>query len=274
MDWRDTLDFDSVVAGCDVIFHLGAELEDVSLMPRINVDATRALAQAAERAQTRLLLYVSSASVYGSSKQTRVDENTPVLTDNRDVKSEYWVGDTLRAYARSKLQGERAIFSVVKNLECVVVRPTVVVNLDEIRRIGDWSWKRRILQGNARTHHLYVGDFSHALLWLAQRATERDARPGHIEIFNLSDEDHARNTHSVAFNQAYLETGDRRYLPLPAAPMWLDTWRNIVQRAVPPGRHPFGAMRISSQKLYSAGYTHKFGVNLAQSCAWKGMDDL
>ncbi len=273
MNWLETLDFSSVVKGCAAIFHLGAELEDVSHMRRVNVEATRALAQAAERAGTRLMCHVSSASVYGSAKRRRVDEQAPLLTADRDVRSEFWVGAPLRAYARSKVESERAIASVARKVEYVIVRPTGVVSLEEIRHLGEWSWARRLLQGAFYTHHLYVGDFSHAMIWLLQRQLQREPRPGHVEIYNLSNDDLADNTHTDFFRRAHAETKDRRYVPLFAAPVFLETLRNMIQRGVPPGRHPFGAIQISQEKLYSEGYSHRFGAELAQQRAWRGECD-
>ncbi len=111
VDWRkvDFLgnpDYDDLVAGCDAIIHLAAELGKKDRMKQVNVEATRALAAAAERANVPVFCYASSVSVYGSGRSVSVDEESEVLTPDRDVRSEYWALDYVREYGRTKLAGE------------------------------------------------------------------------------------------------------------------------------------------------------------------------
>ena len=90
LDFQESLDFDSLVRECAAVIHLGAETNVKERMQRSNVEATRALAEASERADVKFFCYTSSVSVYGSSRRRRVLEDSPVLTTDRDVRSEYW----------------------------------------------------------------------------------------------------------------------------------------------------------------------------------------
>src|SRR5262245_60959021 len=103
VDFLEQVDFEPVVEGCDGILHLAAELGRMDGMIRVNVEATRALAQAAERAEIPVFCYTSSVSVYGSGLSRTITEDSQVLTHDRDVRSEYWALDHVREYGRTKL---------------------------------------------------------------------------------------------------------------------------------------------------------------------------
>src|SRR6476660_7901223 len=90
LDFQESLEFESLVRQCAAVIHLGAETSAEERMQRSNVDATRALAEASERADVKVFCYTSSVSVYGSSRRRRVLEDSPALSTDRDVRSEYW----------------------------------------------------------------------------------------------------------------------------------------------------------------------------------------
>lgn len=89
-----------VIEGCDAVVHLAAvagpnadEIRDV------NIGGTRAIADAATRAGVRKLIYVSSASVYGSHP-----DNDYPLTETSPVRPGH--DDT---YAKSKAEAENVV---------------------------------------------------------------------------------------------------------------------------------------------------------------------
>jgi hypothetical protein len=117
LDFQRSLDFDAAVRGCAAVIHLAAEIYVVDRMQRVNVQATQALAQASERAGVKLFCYTGSIAVYGSGRQRLITGNSPVLTQDKDVKSEYWEEDWLRSYGRTKLQGESAIARTAQTVD-------------------------------------------------------------------------------------------------------------------------------------------------------------
>ena len=82
LEWRranfiDGLEMDDLVEGCDAVIHLAGELNDMPVMERVNVEATRALAETAQRQGVRYFGNASSMVVYGSPlKQTLTEELT------------------------------------------------------------------------------------------------------------------------------------------------------------------------------------------------------
>jgi nucleoside-diphosphate-sugar epimerase len=90
--------------GCDVVMHLAALSNDpmgdldASLTLDVNRDASIRLAQVAKRAGVRRFLFAGSCSVYGKGDKLDLEE-----TDRLDP---------LTAYARSKIDAERAILAL------------------------------------------------------------------------------------------------------------------------------------------------------------------
>lgn len=263
LDFQKSLDFDPVVRDCAAVIHLAAELDVIERMRRSNVEATRALAQASERAGIEFFCYTSSVSVYGSSRRRRVLENSPVLTTDRDVQNEYWGNEALRSYGRTKLQAEHAIDAVANNVEYVVLRPTVVVDVQQLAELGGWSKLKKQRVGSRDAHHIYVRDVVDAILWFMERSLRRDKPLPGVSTFNLADDDTPFNTYGRIFEAAYETTGDPRWRVTTTMP-WPVEWLLLMirfHRVL--FRQPFGRMRFAVDKLRQAGYTPRFGMSRA-----------
>jgi nucleoside-diphosphate-sugar epimerase len=143
--------------------------------------ATRALVQASERAQVKLFCYTSSIAVYGSGHQRVITESSPVL--NRDVKSEYWASSWLRNYGRTKLQGGSVIAAAARTAEYVILRPTRVMDIQDLVMLDKWGWLKKSIVGHRRTNYIYVRDVADAIIWFIERALGRDrATPGCVDL--------------------------------------------------------------------------------------------
>jgi nucleoside-diphosphate-sugar epimerase len=102
----DTRTFEpDALAGIDAVVHLAAlsndplgEL-DPALTDRINVGGLRRVAEAAKAAGIRRFVFASSCSLYGKSDGARLLDETCAQ-------------NPLTAYARSKVDGERALFAL------------------------------------------------------------------------------------------------------------------------------------------------------------------
>ena len=264
LDFQESLDFDSMVQDCAAVIHLGAEIGIVERMQRSNVSATRALAEASERAGVKFFCYTSSVAVYGSSRHRLVLENSPVLTADRDVRNEYWDNEPLRSYGRTKLQGELAISAVAHSVEYVVLRPTVVVDVQDLVELGGWIKAKKHWIGSRYTHHIYVHDVADAILWFMERGLTRDQPSPGVSAFNLSEDDAPINTYGQIFKAAYEVSGDRRWRA--AAMPWPFEWLLTIlryQRII--WRQPFGRMLFSGDKLRKEGYNPRFGMGHAIS---------
>lgn len=262
LDFQESLDFDSPVRECAAVIHLGAETSVKERMRRSNVEATRALAEASERADVKVFCYTSSVSVYGSSRRRRVLEDSPVLATDRDVRSEYWAGEGLRCYGRTKLQGEYVISAVTQNVEYVILRPTVVIDIQDLMKLRDWSMARKVLSGSSHAHHIYIYDVADAILWFMERGLRRDQPLAGVSTFNLSEDDTPTHAFSQIFNAAYEASNDRRWraATIPWPIQWLlmmAKYRTLLLR------QPLGRMLFSGDKLREAGYTIRFGMSHA-----------
>jgi nucleoside-diphosphate-sugar epimerase len=116
-DLTDHARMAEVVQGADFVMHLGAHLrgDAVQVFRAVNVDATRALAEASAKAGVERFIFTSSIAVFGSVGDAVVDESKPLR--------EY--GDP---YGDSKIGAERALREVAEasGLTYVIPRPGMV----------------------------------------------------------------------------------------------------------------------------------------------------
>jgi choline dehydrogenase-like flavoprotein/nucleoside-diphosphate-sugar epimerase len=265
-DFLNATDYDELVAGCDAVLHLGAEIGKMERMWHVNLEATGFLAEAAERAGVKAFCYTSSVAVYGSGLRRMMTENAPVLTVNRDIRSEYWALDYVRTYGRTKLGGELALRQKAKNVRYVVLRPTVVVDVPEIIGIRDWSLVKRTLAAHRHAHHIYVHDVSDAIIWAMERATAGAGAPGSIETFNLSEDEFPEPTHADFMRKAFALSGDPRFRV--ARVPWMADWmRDFLRFRTFPLRNPLWRMRFPNNRLRAAGYRPRFGMAHAHAAA-------
>jgi len=262
LDFHESLDFDPLVRECAAVIHLAAETNVPERMHRSNVAATRALAEASERAGVKVFCHTSSITVYGSSRRRRVLEDSPVLTADRDVRSEYWAGEGMRCYGRTKLQGELVIRAGAQNVEYIIFRPTVIMDIQHLMNLRDWSKARKHLSGSSHAHHMYVYDAADAILWFMERGLRRDKPLPGVSTFNLSEDDAPIHTFGQIFKVAYKASNDRRWraatVPWPIQwPLMMAKHRTLLFR------QPLGRMLFSGDKLRDAGYTIPFGMSHA-----------
>jgi choline dehydrogenase-like flavoprotein/nucleoside-diphosphate-sugar epimerase len=271
LEWRrfdllNATDYDGLLAGCDAVLHLGAEIGNIERMWRVNLEATGLLAEAAERAGTKAFCYTSSVAVYGSGLKRMMTEDAPVLTVDRDIRSEYWALDYVRTYGRTKLGGELALREKAKTIRYVVLRPAVVVDVPEIIGIRNWSLVKRTLAAHRHAHHIYVRDVSDAIIWSMERAIAGAAAPGSIETFNLSEDEFPEPTHADFMRKAFAVSGDRRFRTVRV--QWVADWlRDFLRFRTFPLRNPLWRMRFPNDRLRAAGYRLRFGMAHAHSVA-------
>jgi dihydroflavonol-4-reductase len=125
---RDRESVFRAAAGCDFVFHVAADYRLWAKDPRelysSNVEGTRNVLDAAERAGVKRVVYTSTVGCIGMQQNGgNGDENTPVSID-----------DMAGHYKRSKWLAEQVALQQAKSgLPVIIVNPTAPV--------GDHDWK-------------------------------------------------------------------------------------------------------------------------------------
>ncbi len=126
-DLRDPQSLAPAVKGCDFLFHLAADYRlwsrDPEEMYESNVDGTRNILEAADRAGVGRVVYTSTVGCIGMANGSAGDENTPVS-----------INDMSGHYKRSKWLAEQiALEKARAGQPIVIVNPTAPV--------GDRDWR-------------------------------------------------------------------------------------------------------------------------------------
>ena len=264
VEWRvgafmASIDFDRDLEGCDAVIHLAAEIAEMSKMQRVNVEATRALARASERAKMAVFCYTSSVSVYGNSFSRIVTEESPTLTPDKDIKGEYWAPDFLRAYGRTKLLGEIALRDEARSVEYIILRPTVVVDIDDVLKLGDLSHIRKSLTARRHAHYIYIKDVAHAIVGLVERGLVRNGSRAGVSTYNVAEDEFPEYSYEAILRKLRVSTGHRKFDVLPA-PVIADWLVNFARFRTLPVRFTFGQMLFATDKLKNEGFRPRFGL--------------
>ena len=127
-DLCDLESLKSAMAGCDVVFHVAADYRlwarDPREMYRSNVEGTRNVIQAAQLASVRRVLYTSSVSTMGFTRNGHLaHEDSPVN-----------LREMIGHYKKSKFQAESLALEAGRNgAAVIVVNPTTPVGERDIK---------------------------------------------------------------------------------------------------------------------------------------------
>lgn len=127
-DLRDAESLRSGMRGCDTVYHVAADYRlwsrDPQELYRSNVDGTRNILSAAERAGCGKIVYCSSVGALGIPKDgTPGTERTPVTLE-----------DMVGHYKRSKFLAEQeALQAAERGLPVVIVNPSTPVGPNDIK---------------------------------------------------------------------------------------------------------------------------------------------
>jgi nucleoside-diphosphate-sugar epimerase len=270
VDWRqmnflETSDFDELVAGCEAVVHLAAELADVSRMNLVNVDATRALLAAAQSGGVRYFGHASSIVVYGSPRRRTVDEATPLLDPDAPIARQYNAEPYMLEYARTKTLGELAIRASRPAINVDLYRPTVVADFDRLLEVGSWSFIRKFAAAYRRTQYVYAPDAAAAIAHLVSRGLSSERPSQKVEAFNICDQE--SGTYRDLLRAAYEATGNPRYKLRIDVPFILDSAKDVVKHHNIVLRYPLGMLVFSNAKLLATGFKFPTGFKSALSHA-------
>ncbi len=126
-DLRDPSSLDRAVAGCGLVFHVAADYRlwarDPEELYRSNVEGTRSLLAAAQRAGVDRVVYTSTVGCIGIPKDGLGDETVPVTLE-----------EMTGAYKRSKFLAERvALEFAAVGFPVVVVNPTAPIGDHDVK---------------------------------------------------------------------------------------------------------------------------------------------
>jgi nucleoside-diphosphate-sugar epimerase len=264
VDWRrwdflESLEVDPLVDGCDAVIHLAAELSDIGKMDRINVDATRALAETAAASGARYFGHASSIVVYGSPRTRRVDEQTPLIDLARPVAKQYCAEPYMLEYARTKTMAELALREAAPAIRIDLLRPTVVADSKRILEAANWSTLRKTLCLYRRTQYVLASDVASAIAHLLRQGLQQGS--DRIEAYNICDD--ACGTFRELFARAYEITHNPRYSVPFELPIVADMAKNWSLSRTLGIRFPLGMLRFANDKLCATGFRFPTGVEAA-----------
>jgi dihydroflavonol-4-reductase len=130
------------MSGCDALFHLAAHYSlwrrERARVLRVNVDGTRAVLDAARRAQVGRVVHTSSVAAIG----VRPDGAPASESDQRPL------AELIGAYKRSKYLGERvAVRAFEAGQDVVIVNPTTPIGPGDAKPTPTGEIVVRFLQG-------------------------------------------------------------------------------------------------------------------------------
>ncbi|MEL6857335.1 MAG: NAD-dependent epimerase/dehydratase family protein [Pseudomonadota bacterium] len=259
-DWLNQIDFSMALNDVQGVIHLGAEIWRLDRMERINIEVTQQLAQAAKQAGNTAFVFASSIAVYGSQKSTTATEDSPLLTASADIRGEYRAAVNLRSYGRSKVAAEEILRATFDGNACSIVRPTVVVDKDQIlAAIDDRGLKARIGQDRL-THFVYVEDVSAAMIWLMEQHLEGAITFKDIQSYNVSDPVGEQLTHKALQSGNLGEGTLRKLSPQSNLEKFILNLIDMAKTKNLSLRQPFGLTKFPSDKLASLGFKAPHGL--------------
>jgi nucleoside-diphosphate-sugar epimerase len=153
-DLRDAAAVDRAVAGCRLVYHIGATFRPAGISDQyyheVNVDGVRHVLTAARKHRVGRVVHCSTVGVHGHVSRIPSDEDAP-----------YNPGDI---YQRTKLEGEKlAQAAIAEGQPVTIFRPAGIYGPGDLRflKLFRGIQRRRFLMiGNGRTlyHFTYIDD--------------------------------------------------------------------------------------------------------------------
>jgi nucleoside-diphosphate-sugar epimerase len=247
-DIRDAGATKKAVRSCEFVYHLAAKTTKDHLSKKEyyahNVQGTRSIAQAALDEGVNRLVYASSIGVYGTFRDSTIDENTPPNPDSY--------------YRETKLGGEKEILRFHRDGGL----PVVVARLASVFGPGSCNWlsvSRKIAKGNFRMigagenyeHMVYVEDLVEGV-W---RCSETQGIEGKTYILAGPEPAKVRQVFVIIAQEL---GADSSFATLPAAPF------RLYQRLCELVHRSFGIELLRSHYYDVFLMDHVFATSRAQ----------
>jgi nucleoside-diphosphate-sugar epimerase len=148
----------------------------------------------------------------------------------------------------------------------VIFRPTMVVDLPQIRALAGRSALQRFALAGRHEHLIYVGDVVDALIWSMRRANAAG-----LSVFNLSDDGAEVGRAAALFRRLAERTGRRSVADRVSAPYVVYDLLDMAKNRMLSARRPFGGVVFSDARLRAAGYAPRVGLARAVDMAFPPM---
>jgi len=233
------------LSGAKLVFHCAAEINDPSIMWKVNVQGTQRLWDLLRETGVEFFCYVSSAGVIGRTREKNVDENTPCHPET--------------VYEQSKWAAEQIVRRGIPGRRVAILRPTNVVDEQQpgalalpIRR--DWPARlKTFLKGGECAHIVHSEDVAAAAMHLISRSLEEPT------CFFVSCDHEALNTYAGLWSLYKAIAGHQPtegIHPAPHLPLFIPYLLRKIVRGT--GNH--GDVRYSSGRLLSTGFRFPLGL--------------
>ena len=185
--------------GYDAIIHLANIANDPSVLLKpelsweVNVLSSMKICELAIAAKIKKIIFSSSGSVYGISKEKRVTEKTALKP--------------ISVYNKTKMIAERVFLSYSKYLNTTIIRPATVCGYSERQRLDvivniltnhAFFNKKIIIHGGEQLRpNIHIDDMSDSYIHVINNSKISDK-----EIFNVGDENHSVNKLANMVNEA------------------------------------------------------------------------
>ncbi|MDX2160327.1 MAG: SDR family NAD(P)-dependent oxidoreductase [bacterium] len=162
-DLTDDSTLSDAAAGCSTVFHVAVSYGSYDEQRRVNVEGTRAIAQAAAHIQVERFVHVSSISVYGVSRRGTITEDHPLMA-------------SAQPYGGTKIEGERIVREIgsAAGMPYTIIRPGMIYGPNaDLWTNGVFSLARRqptvwLDDGGGSAHMIHVDDVVDLMLTAAQ----------------------------------------------------------------------------------------------------------
>lgn len=230
-----------------LLFHCAAELHDKTKMWDVNVLGTKRLLGVVKGSNIQYFCYLSSAGVVGKTNTKCVDETTECNPQN--------------TYEQSKWEAERLVSQGVDGCSVLILRPTNIVDEEQIGAIGLSMKTSRLsrfkffFKGGECAHIVHAKDVADVAMYFTPDTfkkpqcyfVSRDHEPfntfaGLKAIYTAIERNHSPERIRLGLQ-----------LPIIIPYYFRKIWR---------GRSNLGNVRYSSEKLLSKGF--KFGLSIEE----------
>ena len=268
VEWRQadlvqSLDVDNLVQGCVAVVNLVGEVSAAPRMYRLNVEAPRALLDAAARAGVSYFAHASSISVHGSPIEKVIDEDSRTIDLDADLARQVFESPAGIEYARTKLLGELALRRAPSVPRIDLLRISKSAGFDRLLEATRWSFARRLLSLHGNSLSIFERDCADAIVFLTERGLKGEGDG--VETINVADS--TSWTHAAVIDYVRRRMGGVSAVGSLSAPPLFERLKNAVKYRTLSPRLPIGMARIKTDKLLAMGFSPAVGYARALEMA-------
>ncbi len=258
-----SLSADDLARDCVAVINLVGEVGVAARMYRLNVEVPRALLDAAADAGARYFGHASSISVYGSPRESVLDEQSETIDLDKPLERQIFESPTGVEYARTKLLAEQALRRPPSVARLDLYRIAKSADLDRLLESAGWGLRKQLLSLHEQSHCIYERDCADAIVSLMARGLSGAGAA--VETIIVADP--AAGTHAEALAQLRERPGaGASSTPIHLPPV-VERLKNAIRyRSLAP-RLPIGQVRLNTARLAATGFRSTVGYARALELA-------